>query len=387
MSPDVYAYLGIELNMKGSQVELLQTGLTNKVLAATRMSECNPNWTPAIETPLTADVDGEEFNESWEYASVVGMLMYLVNTRPDIQFAVHQCAKYTHNPKACHAEAVKKVCRYLQGTKARGMCFNRKPIREKLRMDCYVDASFTPLFGYEQSDNPKSAESRTGYVIYIDDVPISWCSKGQGMVALSTTEAEYIALSMAMRELIWLRRLVDDISKGFDIGYDGITKIYSKVYEDNQGALALVKKPHATSRTRHLNTKYHHFKEHVGVKDGVGIELEYIETENQIADMLTKGLGHDLFEKLRDKLMNWNTTEQNTSTETSDSQEGSKIDSAREGVLGNAMVTSCRCEPCEQENEMHKRAMTAKVKAGSPRRRRRRRGHKFTTEQDKNDKK
>jgi hypothetical protein len=232
--------------------------------------------------------------------------MYLVNTRPDIQFAVHQCAKYTHSPKQSHAHAVKKICRYLQGTRNKGLRFSKLQMREDgFRVDCFVDASFAPMWGYAPHDDSKSAKSRTGYVIKIDDVPVAWASKSQGETALSTTEAEYIALSTAMRELLWLRRLVVEISEGFGVSYDRVTKIKSKVFEDNQGAIAIAGKPNLTSRTRHLHTKYHFFKEHLGVKDGDGIEIEYIRSEDQVADIFTKGVGNTLFKPLRDKLMGW----------------------------------------------------------------------------------
>eukprot|EP00980_Cylindrotheca_fusiformis_P026634 scaffold16702_cov71-Cylindrotheca_fusiformis.AAC.1 len=123
------------------------------------------------------------------------------------------------------------------------------------------------MWGVESDEDPSSAKSRTGYVIRIDDVPVAWASMSQGDTAMSTTEAEYIALSQAMRELIWIRRLVVEITEGLGVEYDKVSKVKSKVFEDNQGTIALAKKPNMTSRTRHIHTKYHHFKEHLGVED------------------------------------------------------------------------------------------------------------------------
>ena len=308
ITKNVYAYLGIELNMSGSTVELLQVGLTEKILRTVGMENCSPNETPAKEKPLTADQDGDPFNEDWSYPSVVGMLMYLVNTRPDIQFAVHQAAKYTHHPRDCHASAVKKICRYLAGTKNRGLRFSAKPtsLSGLLQVDCYVDASFAPLWELEEPMNPDGSKSRSGHVIRVDDCPITWCSRKQGETALSTTEAEYMALSMAMRELLWVRRLVEEIAMGFDVKYDRRARIWSKVFEDNQGAIAVANRPDLTARTRHLHTKYHHFKEHLGIdSNGNGIEIRYIDTKQQIADIFTKGLGNEDFKRLRDMLMGW----------------------------------------------------------------------------------
>ena len=99
-----------------------------------------------------------------------------------------------------------------------------------------------------------------------------------------------------MRELLWMHCIVKTVAEGFDILYNQVARIHLKVFEDNQGPIVLVKKPQATLRTSHTNTKYHHFKEHIGVKDGDGIEVVYMEMESQITNLLTKGLGHNLFE-------------------------------------------------------------------------------------------
>ncbi len=124
---------------------------------------------------------------------------------------------------------------------------------------------------------------------------------------MSTTEAKHIALSTAMRELLWVRRIVEEVATGFNFDYNRCATIKTKVYEDNQGAIHVANQPDLTQRTRHLHTKYHHFKEHLKVnKDGSGIVIEYMPTEDQVADVLTKGLGITKFAPLRDLLMGWN---------------------------------------------------------------------------------
>ena len=129
--------------------------------------------------------------------------MYLTsNTHPEIQFAVHQCARFTHCPRASHEEAVKHICCYLQGAKGEGLTF--KP-DVSLQLDCYVDADFAGLWNYENDQDPVCVKSRSGFVMTLGGCPIQWSSKLQTEIALSTTEAEYIALSQAMRELIPLR--------------------------------------------------------------------------------------------------------------------------------------------------------------------------------------
>jgi hypothetical protein len=308
ISDDVYAYLGVEINLQGDVVEMLQTGLIDKVLRTVGMENATPNLTPAKEAPLGKDKSGPEFRETWDYSSVVGMLSYLVHTRPDIQFAVNQCARFGADPRESHGNAVKKICRYLAGTKRKGLCFKNSPTSQdgRIRVDCFVDASFAADWAMDDPMDPDSAKSRSGYIIKVDDCPIAFASRKQGETALSTTESEYVALSVAMRELIWIRRMVAEVADGLNVDYNKTTRIHSKVFEDNQGAIAVAKRPDLTARTRHILTKYHHFKESLGVDEhGDGIVLEYCPTEDQQADLFTKGVGIELFVRLRDRLMGW----------------------------------------------------------------------------------
>ena len=129
LATDVYAYLSIEVNLTGDIVELKQTGLIDKILRTVGMDvpSVTPNDVPAKEQPLGKALDASPFAETWDYASVIGMLLYLENTRPDIQFAVNQCARFMQDPRVPHARAVKKICRYLKGTRTRGLCFKSTP--------------------------------------------------------------------------------------------------------------------------------------------------------------------------------------------------------------------------------------------------------------------
>ena len=122
---EAYAFLGVDFkpNNKGGYT-MTQEGLIKKVLKTMRMQDCNRKATPAGTAPLGTDEDGKPYDEEWNYASVVGMLLYLSsNSRSDIQFAVHQCARFTHSPKQSHADAIKRICRYLQGTHNKGLEF------------------------------------------------------------------------------------------------------------------------------------------------------------------------------------------------------------------------------------------------------------------------
>ena len=208
---EVGAFLGIQIERhENDNFYLTQTGLIKKVLITAGMENSKATVkTPASITPLSLDINGDSFNKSWEYPVIIGMLLYLSqNSRPDIAYAVHQCARFTQCPKDSHAVAVKRILRYLNSTKDKGMMLkpNKIPI-----VDCYVDSDFAGLWKAENDQNPLCVKSRTGFLIKFMDCPLHWVSKLQSQIALSTMEAEYIALSQSMRELIGFREILKEI--------------------------------------------------------------------------------------------------------------------------------------------------------------------------------
>ena len=124
---------------------MTQEGLIQKILDATGMQDCNPNRTPTTKEALGTDEDGEPMEDSWNYRSVIGMMMHLTtNTRLDISYAVSQVARFSHNPKKSHSAAVKMIICYLTGKKTNGVIYKRP---KSLCIDCYVDADFARLYG------------------------------------------------------------------------------------------------------------------------------------------------------------------------------------------------------------------------------------------------
>ena len=229
------------------------------------------------------------------------MLLYLSNnSRPDIAFAVHQCARFSHAPKQSHALAVKAIGRYLLRTRTQG-CLILQPSGD-LAIDCYVDADFAGLWTYEDAQDPLCVKSRTGYLITIGGCPLTWCSKLQTEIALSTMEAKYIALSQSMRELLPIREIVKEMALGLKFTKVFEVRTYSKIFEDNNGALILASSPRMTPRSKHIAVKYHFFRSHVV---SGAIRILRINTEEQKADIFTKGLVRAVFEKIRFLLMGW----------------------------------------------------------------------------------
>ena len=174
-------------------------------------------------------------------------------------------------------------------------------------MDCYVDADFAGLWNIEDSEDPSCVKSRTGYFITLAGCPMIWGSKLQQMVALSTTEAEYLALSYAMRQFLPAKALVQSVLAHIDKQFEGVV-IKSPAFEDNQSCIATARSKKISPRTKHIATHVHFFRSHIHDEndnpDG-DIRIEYIDTKIQPADMLTKSLGVEQFVKLRKIAFGW----------------------------------------------------------------------------------
>ena len=288
-----------------NKLNLTQAGLTERIVKALGLCSSNSTaiGTPAETSPLPKDVDGSPACGSFNYAAVIGMLLYLSgHTRPDIAFAVHQCARYTFNPTKRHEQALVRIGRYLKGTMKRGLILTPT---DSPHIDCYPDADFAGLYGHEDSQDPHCARSRTGYIITAFGCPILWKSKMQTEIALSTMEAEYVALSTACKDLFPIVAMVKELASAVGIQVEDVAKMHIKIHEDNVGALTLAKLEEPgrmTPRSKHYAIKYHWFREHAYANR---VSIVKIASANQLGDLFTKGLARPAFEHLRRLLMGW----------------------------------------------------------------------------------
>jgi hypothetical protein len=299
-------FLGVDISSTKADgsFTLTQTGLTTRVIEALGL---HAEWTGSKETPadvtaLPRDVNGTPADPLVPYASVVGMLLYLSgHTRPDIAFAVHQCAWYTFQPTQRHVTALKRIGRYLKGTRDKGLIMRPSG---HIHVDCYPDADFAGLYNNENAQDPHCVRSRTGYVICVANCPVIWKSKLQTEIALSTMEAEYVALSTSCKDLFPLLDLIYELAGACGLPVRKNTNLHVKVHEDNVGALTLgrLEPRRMTPRSKHYAIKYHWFREQIGPRN---IELVKIATIDQLGDIFTKGLTAVPFRHLHLKLMGW----------------------------------------------------------------------------------
>ena len=167
------------------------------------------------------------------------MLLYLSgHSSRDISFAVNQCARYTFSPTKRHEKALVHIGRYLKGTLNKGLILT--PSAE-LKLDCYPDADFAGLWNHQSYDDPHCVCSRSGYVITLSDCPVVWVSKMQTAIALSTTEAEYIALSQSCKDLFPIMDLLAKVSTILNLQTNPSPTLHIQIHEDNVGALTLGK--------------------------------------------------------------------------------------------------------------------------------------------------
>ncbi|KAG2872292.1 hypothetical protein PC115_g24645 [Phytophthora cactorum] len=206
------------------------------------------------------------------FREAVGALMHLMTaTRPDIAYAVGYVSRFMENPQEEHWVAVKRIFRYLQGTKTHGICF--KP-GDNIDFRGYSDADW--------AGDLADRKSTSGYTFMLMGAPVSWGSKKQSSVSLSTSEAEYIALSLAIQEGKWIHRLLCEI-----LAAANETGPELMIREDNQSCIKMTKNPVNHGRAKHIDIKYHHIRDEV--KRGE-VKLQYCETSVMLADIMTKAL-------------------------------------------------------------------------------------------------
>jgi hypothetical protein len=280
-------FLGIRILRDRSKrvITMDQTVYLDRVLAKHGMSNVAPVSTPMSTEVLTAAMSPKTSEEiqnmrNVPYRQAVGSIMYLaVSTRPDIAKAVSAVSKYLENPGQKHWNAVKRILRYLKGTRELKLHLGGT---SEIELKVWSDADW--------AGDLDKRRSTTGYLVFLGDGPISWKSRLQPTVAASTTEAEYMAAFEACSEVMYLRPLLSEL--GFQ------QSKATKIYEDNRGCIAISKDPATTGRTKHIDIKYHFLREQV--KKG-SVKLVECFTDDMIADVLTKGLNkakHTKFVKM-----------------------------------------------------------------------------------------
>jgi hypothetical protein len=213
-------------------------------------------------------IGGKPFDKTIYLCAIGSVIHAMIGTRPDVAHAVGVLARFSSNPQQSHWTAVKRLLRYLAGTIHYGMHYGPTP---------------SPVLGYSDADynaDPEQRHSVTGWIFVANGGPISWRSKKQTSVSMSTTESEYMALSSAAREAIWLSKLFGSLTPTEEA-------LVIEIMEDNKSTISLTRNPIISDRSKHIDTHYHFVREKIKEKKLV---VTYIHTNDNIADAFTKEL-------------------------------------------------------------------------------------------------
>lgn len=267
--------LGIQVDITKKGISLNQKVYINKILERFGMLDCHPVGTPQEPgLQLQKGQPDESLDDPTLYQSIIGSLMYAcIGTRPDLAHTVTLLSQFSSCPNHIHLVAAKRVLRYLKGT-----------IDWTLN---FPQANDSILHGYSDSSYGNFIDDRrscSGYLFRLGEASISWSSKKQKTTALSTTEAEYMALSDTARHMIWMQGALKELK----LCYNPI------VHADSNGAIDLAKNQRISHRSKHIDIRYHFIREHVDKS----FRLEYVSSENNLADLLTKQLSKPTHQRI-----------------------------------------------------------------------------------------
>jgi hypothetical protein len=261
-------FLGIEIARSARGIVLSQRKYVLDLLNDTGMMQCRAAATP-IDQNYKITAESGELVEKETYQRLVGRLLYLCHTRPNIAYAVSVVSRYMHEPRTGHLDAVHRILRYLKGTPGKGLWFRSNG---HLVIDGYSDADWASCLD--------DRRSTSGYCVFVGGNLVSWRSKKQQVVSKSSAEAEYRAMSEGLSDMLWVKNLLRELK----VLRDG----HLNVWCDNKSAICIANNPVQHDRTKHIEIDRFFIKEKL---DAGIIKIDYVNTRQQIADCLTKGLG------------------------------------------------------------------------------------------------
>ncbi|KAI3744092.1 hypothetical protein L1987_57167 [Smallanthus sonchifolius] len=273
-------FLGIEVAQSKKGYLLSQTKYISDLFQRARLSDNRIADTPLETNARYSPTDGVPLSDPSLYRTIVGSLVYLTVTRPDIAHAVHVVSQFVTAPTSVHWGAVLRILRYLRGTQFQSLLF---PSTSSLELRAYSDADW--------DSDPNDRKSTTGLCIFLGDSLISWKSKKQDVVSRSSTEAEYRAMAVTTCEIVWLRWL---------LAYMGVVvSSPTPLHCDNQSAMQIAKNSVFHERTKHIEIDCHFTRHHLQLGT---ISLPFVPSALQIADIFTKAQSASRFRFLCDKL-------------------------------------------------------------------------------------
>lgn len=272
-------FLGMELHQLDDGIFLSQKKYANDVLKKFKLESCKSVSTPLAVNEKLSKSDGDAKADVTQYRSLIGCLLYLTATRPDLMFSASLLSRFMHSPSVTHLGVGKRVLRYIRGTTDFGIWYNKGDGK----IEGFVDSDW--------AGSVDDSKSTSGYVFSLGSGVFSWNSKKQDVVAQSSAEAEYIAAAAASNQAIWIKKVLSDLNH--------VQEEPIVLWCDNKSAIAIAKNPIQHGRTKHINVKFHAIRE---AEQNGDVKLQHCSSEEQLADILTKALPSAKFMELRSKL-------------------------------------------------------------------------------------
>ncbi|GAB2282271.1 hypothetical protein Dimus_039531 [Dionaea muscipula] len=261
------------------------------------MEHCKAVSTPMAVGSKLSRVGNGKAVDSAVYRSMVGSLRYVTCTRPDVLYAVGVICRFMEKPSEDHLAACKRIFRYLKGTLNYGLWYtsfsSSSAVASSFSSPAPV-ATEIALVGYSDSDwggDVDCKRSTTGFLFCYGNTAFTWVSKLQPIVTLSSSESEYVAAASCVSHCLWLRQLMRELEM------EQLQPTVVRV--DNQSAIAIAKNPVYHDRSKHIDVRFHFLREAIARGD---VELAYVRTQYQLADLMTKALGYQSFARLRSLL-------------------------------------------------------------------------------------
>ncbi|CAJ2663478.1 unnamed protein product [Trifolium pratense] len=273
-------FLGIEVAHSKKGIFISQQKYITDLLQETGKTACKPACTPIDPNIKLGNAEEDVAVNKERYQRLVGKLIYLSHTRPDVAFAVSLVSQFMHQPKEIHLQAALRIVQYLKGTPGRGILFERNG---SVGLEAYTDADY--------AGSIVDRRSTTGYCTFLGGNLVTWKSKKQSVVSRSSAEAEFRAMAQGICELLWLKSILEDLR----IKSDEPMKLYC----DNKSAISIAHNPVQHDRTKHIEVDRHFIKEKL---DSGLICTPYVSSQGNLADLLTKGLNGNNFERIVSKL-------------------------------------------------------------------------------------
>ena len=279
MMGELKFFLGIQIKQCNDGIYIHQSKYIKELLKKFKMVDCKPMCTPMHPTCILGkDEIGKKVDQKM-YRGMIGSLLYLTASRPDIMFSVCLCARFQSDPRESHLTAVKRIFRYLQGTTNLGLLYKKS---KDYKLVGFCDADF--------AGDRIERKSTSGGCQFLGANLVSWSSKRQSTIALSTAEAEYISAASCSSQLLWMKYQLEDYL---------IKESNIPIFCDNTSAICLTKNPILHSRAKHIEIKHHFIRDYV--QKGI-LEIKFVDTDHQWADIFTKPLAEDRFNFIRRNL-------------------------------------------------------------------------------------